>query len=303
MALPILVNLDGALVPPSEARVSVLDRGFLHGDSVFEAIRTYRGRPFELHLHLRRLAHSGARIGLGLRWDEARTTAELLRTIEAASRLPAPPADPAAAPWNAGEWSARIVMTRGAGEVGLDPGLAADPIAVILLSPLAGPPARAYAEGVKVVLASAPRPPPAAVDPTAKTGARLSHVLAVAEARAAGAHEALLLDAAGQVTEGCSSNVFTVREGRLRTPPLGAGILEGVTRGAVLALARAEGVPVEEARLSPAELLGAEEVFITSTARELLPVTRIGDVTIGSGRPGPVTGRLHQAFRAMADRL
>jgi branched-chain amino acid aminotransferase len=192
-------------------------------------------------------------------------------------------------------------MTRGAGELGLDPALAVNPLCVILLSPLAGPPARAYDEGVKVILASAPRPPPQAVDPTAKTGARLLHVLAIAEAGAAGAQEALLLDAAGRVTEGCSSNVFTVREGRVRTPPLAAGILEGVTRGAVLGLARSEGVPVEEVWLSPEDLLGADELFITSTARELLPVTRVGEARIGAGRPGPVTARLHRAFRALAE--
>jgi branched-chain amino acid aminotransferase len=303
MSLPILVNLDGALVPPAEARVSVLDRGFLHGDSVYEVVRTYHRRPFELDLHLRRLAHSAGRLALPLRWDAARTAGELARTLAAAARLPAPPPEPAAAPWNAGEWSARIVMTRGAGELGLDPGLAAEPLAVILLSPLAGPPAAAYAEGVKVIVASAPRPPPEAVDPTAKTGARLAQVLAMAEARAAGANEALLLDGAGRVTEGCSSNVFTVREGWLRTPPLAAGILEGVTRGAVLALARAEGVRVEEVPLSPDDLHGADEVFITSTARELLPVTRIGEASVGAGRPGPVTARLHRAFREMADAL
>jgi branched-chain amino acid aminotransferase len=194
-------------------------------------------------------------------------------------------------------------MTRGAGELGLDPGLAADPLAVILLSPLSGPPAAAYADGVKVVLASAPRPPPEAVDPTAKTGARVAQVLAMAEARAAGAHEALLLDGAGGVTEGCSSNVFTVREGRLRTPPLAAGILEGVTRGAVLALARAEGLPVDEVRLSAEDVRGADEVFITSTAREVLPVTRVVEARVGTGRPGPVTVRLHRAFRTMADAL
>jgi branched-chain amino acid aminotransferase len=303
MPLPVLVNLDGALVPPAEAKISILDRGFLYGDSVYEVIRTYRRRPFELDLHLRRLGHSAARVGLTLRWDAERTAAELARTIEAAAGLPAPPPDPAAAPWNAGEWSVRIVMTRGAGEVGLDPGLAVDPLAAILLLPLAGPPARAYEEGVKVILASVPRASAEAVDPTAKTGAHLPQVMAMAEARAAGAHEALVRDAQGQVTEGVSSNLFTVRDGRLVTPPLAAGILEGVTRGAVLALARAKGVPVEEARLSPADLAAAQEVFLTSTHREILPVTRVGEAAVGDGRPGPVTRRLHRAFRAMADGL
>lgn len=298
-----LVNLDGSLVAPSEAKVSVFDRGFLYGDSVYEVIRTYHGRPFELGLHLRRLAHSAERVRLRLRWDAARTEAELARTIEAAGRLPPTPPDPEAAPWNVGEWSARIVMTRGAGDLGLDPGLAVDPLAAILLSPLAGPPARAYADGVKVIVASTPRPSPAAVDPTAKTGAHLPQVIAIAEARGAGAHEALLTDGHGRVIEGVSSNLFTVRDGRLRTPPLAAGILEGVTRGAVLALARAEGVPVDEERFGPEELREAHEVFLTSTHREILPVTRVGDAPVGAGRPGPVTRRLHAAFRAMADAL
>jgi branched-chain amino acid aminotransferase len=303
MPRPVLVNLDGALLPPGEARVSVFDRGFLYGDSVYEVVRTYRGKPFELGPHLRRLAHSAARIGLTLRWDATRTEVELERTLAAAARLPPEPPDPASAPWNAGEWSARIVMTRGAGELGLDPGLAVDPLAAILLQPVAGPPARAYAEGVKVVLASAPRPPPEAVDPTAKTGAHLGQVLAVAEARAAGAEEALLRDARGQLTEGVSSNLFTVRDGRLVTPPLQAGILEGVTRGVVLELARAAGIPAEEAGIEGDGLRAAHEIFITSTSREILPVTRVGEAPVGDGRPGPLTRRLHQAFRARAERL
>jgi branched-chain amino acid aminotransferase len=303
MAQPALVNLDGVLVPPAQALVSVLDRGFLYGDSVYEVIRTYRRRPFELEAHLRRLAHSAERIALAPRWDARRTADELDRTLRGAQALPAAPSDPEAAAWNVGEWSARVVMTRGSGEMGLDPGLAVDPLAVIILQPVAAPPARAYAEGVKVILASVPRPPPETVDPTAKTGAHLPHVLASREARAAGAHEALLRDALGRVTEGCSSSLFAVRGGILVTPPLAAGILEGVTRGVVLRLARAEGIPADEAMLHPQDLEMADEVFITSTLREILPVTRVGDRTVGHGRPGPVTARLHRAFRRLADGL
>ena len=302
MVTPLIVNLDGDLVHPDRARVSVLDRGFLYGDSIYEVIRTYRRRPFELEAHLRRLAHSAERIALVPRWDAPRTAEELERTLRAAEALPSPPVDPELAPWNEGEWSARVVMTRGAGELGLDPGLAVDPLAVIILQPLAGPPARAYAEGVKVILATVPRPPPEAVDPTAKTGAHLPHVLAVREARAAGAHEAILLDARGLITEGCSSSLFAVRARRLVTPPLAAGILEGVTRGVVLGLARAERLPVEEVLLEPEDLFTADELFITSTAREILPVTRVGERIVGNGRPGPVTARLHRAFRILAAR-
>jgi len=296
--MPTAVNVDGTILPPSEAKVSVFDRGFLYGDSVYEVVRTYGRRPFELATHLRRLAHSAERIGLVPRWDEARIEAELLRTL-AASRGDDPP-DPGGAPWNAGERYARVVMTRGAGEIGLDPALAVDPTAIVIVQPLHGPPARAYAEGVKACVVGVQRVSPRVVDPSAKTGAHLNHVLAVREARAAGAHEALLTDERGFVTEGSSSNVFCVRGGRLATPPLAAGILAGVTRGSVLRIARDLAVAAEEVALAPGDLAGADEVFITSTLREIVPVTRLGEREVGDGRPGPVTRRLHAEFRRRA---
>jgi len=297
--MPVLVNLDGSLVSPQEARVSVFDRGFLHGDSVYEVIRTYGGRPFELPAHLARLAHSAERIALAPKWDAARATAEILRTL-AAARGPDADDDPAAAPWNHGERYIRLVMTRGAGEIGLDPALAVNPLAVVIVQRLQGPPAEAYARGVKVAVAGVRRAAPEAVDPSVKSGARLPHVLALMEARAQGAHEALLLDDRGFVTEGASSNVFAISGGTLRTPPLAAGILEGVTRGLVLRLARAEGVPVDERALRPEDLEAADEAFITSTAREILPVTAVGERQVGDGRPGSLTHRLHRAFRLLA---
>jgi branched-chain amino acid aminotransferase len=296
--VPTVVNLDGALLPPAEARVSVFDRGFLYGDSVYEVIRTYGGRPFEIGAHLARLGRSADRIGLALRWDARRTVAEVDRTLEA-SRGADPP-DPEAAPWNAGERYVRVVMTRGAGELGLDPALAVDPRAIVIVTPLRGPPARAYREGVKLAVAGVRHAPPGAADPSAKTGARVDYVLAVRDARAAGAHEALLLDERGLVAEGASSNLFVVRGGRIETPPLAAGILEGVTRGVVLGLSRALGIPAAEASLRPGDLEAAEEVFLTSTVREILPVVQLGDRPVGGGRPGPVTARLHEAFRRRA---
>lgn len=296
--MPAVVNLDGTLVPPSAARVSVFDRGFLYGDSVYEVIRTYGGRPFELGAHLARLRHSADRIGLEPRWGAPRTAAEIERTLEASRGGDRP--DPDAAPWNAGERYVRVVMTRGAGEIGLDPALAVDPVALVIAQPLAGPPARAYADGVMAAVVGLRRASPQAIDPSAKTGSHLPNVLALREARAAGAYEALVLDERGFVTEGSSSNVFAVAGGRLATPPLAAGILEGVTRGLVLRLARATGVPADERPLRPEDLEGAEEVFITSTIREIVPVVRLGARAVGSGRPGPVTTRLHRAFRELA---
>jgi branched-chain amino acid aminotransferase len=296
--MPTLVNIDGVLAPPSEARVSVFDRGFLYGDSVYEVVRTYRGRPFALDAHLARLAHSAERIGLALPWDASRIAAELGRTL-AAARGDEPP-DPEAAPWNAGEQYARIVMTRGAGELGLDPALAVDPKAILIVRPLSGPPARAYREGVAVAVVGVEHVSPHAVDPTAKTGNYLSHVLAIREARAAGAYEALMLDRDGFVTEGTTSNAFAVRGGTVVTPPLAVGILEGVTRGLVLAIARALGVTAREEQLRPRDLEAADEIFITSSVREIVPVTRLGRRPVGSGRPGPVTARLHAAYRERA---
>jgi branched-chain amino acid aminotransferase len=296
--VPTVVNIDGVLVAPEAASVSVFDRGFLYGDSVYEVVRTYGGRPFELPAHLARLAHSAERIGLEPKWGAARTAAEIDRTLDAARNGDAPDAE--GAPWNVGERYVRVVMTRGAGAIGLDPALAVDPVALVIVQPLQGPPARAYLEGVKVAVVGVRRASPKAIDPSAKTGARLPNVLAVKEARAAGAHEALLLDDGGFVTEGSSSSVFAVRGGRLLTPPLKAGILEGVTRGIVLGIAAGIGVPAEETPLRPGDLDGADEIFITSTIREIVPVTRLGDRSIGSGRPGPVTHRLHREFRRRA---
>jgi branched-chain amino acid aminotransferase len=297
--MPALVNLDGRIVPPAEATVSVFDRGFLYGDSVYEVIRTYGLRPFELAAHLTRLAGSAARIGLELPWDAARTAREIAITIDASRG--GDEDDPAGAPWNVRERYVRVMMTRGAGELGIDPALAVDPRAILIVRPLHGPPHAAYQEGVKAHVAGVQRISPQAMDPAAKTGNYLNSVLAVREARAVGAYEALLLDRDGFVTEGSTSNVFCVRGGRLETPPLAIGILEGVTRGVVLALAREVGIEVVEARLRPEELATADEVFITSTVRELLPVTVLGDRVVGRGVPGPMYARLHALFRERAD--
>lgn len=295
-----IVNINGVLVSPDRAVVSVFDRGFLYGDSIYEVVRTYRRRPFALDQHLARMRRSANRLALSLPWDEERTRQEILRTLAASKDGDAP--DPEAAPWNVGEISLRVIMTRGAGELGLDPTLAVDPLAIVIAGPLRAPPAVAYREGVACRIVGVRHDAPEAADTTAKTGAHLANVLAVAEARAAGAHEALLLDRDGLVTEGASSNVFAVREGRLETPPLAIGILEGVTRGIVIGLARETGIEVCEAPLRPEAIATADELFITSTAREILPVTSLDGREVASGRVGTFTTRLHTLFRRSADR-
>ncbi|HUK66422.1 MAG TPA: aminotransferase class IV [Anaeromyxobacteraceae bacterium] len=294
-----VVNLNGRLLPPEQALVSVFDRGFLYGDSVYEVVRTYRGRPFELDRHLARLERSAGRLALELPWSLARSKTEIERTLEAAGEFPS---EPEAAPWNEGEKSIRVIATRGAGELGLDPALAVDPLAMVMVTPLKGPPASKYRTGAACRIVGIRHDAPEAVDTTAKTGAHLANVLAVSEARRWGADEALLLDRDGLVTEGASSNVFAVRQGRLETPPLAVGILEGVTRGVAMALARGAGLDVREVPLRSADLALAEELFITSTAREILPVTNLDGRPLGSGQVGPVTTRLHALFREHADR-
>lgn len=290
-----MVNLDGAIVPASEATVSVFDRGFLSGDQVYEVVRTYGLAPFALPEHLARLQHSADRIGLPLPWGPERLAAELARTVKASRGGDAP--DPLAPPWNRGERSVRLVITRGAAEEARGFGVAPGPRVILAATPLGGPTAEAYRRGVGCILVHARV---ARSDPGAKTGGHLAEALAARDAAAADAHEALLLDAAGRVTEGASSNLFLVSGGRLATPPLAAGILPGVTRGLVLGLARAAGLPVEERQLGPGDLALADELFLTSTSREILPVTRLDDAPVGGGAVGPVTLRLHTLFRAEA---
>jgi len=290
--MPTVVNLDGRLVEPAEARVSVFDRGFLQGDSIYEVLRTYGGHLFEPAAHLARLARSAARARLDLPWSAERCLEELARTVKAS--LGGDPADAEAAPWNVGERSVRVVMTRGGGEAAPD----VPPAAVVIAERLAAPPHRAYRDGVALVAVEVDR---SADDPTVKTGARLGHAHALRLARAAGAHEALFADARGLISEGTSSNVFLVRRGQLATPPIGSGLLEGVTRGLVLRLAHQEGIPVAEAPLHRADLASADELFVTSTGREILPAASLDGRAVGGGRPGPVTQQLHAAFRRLAD--
>lgn len=292
------VSIDGILVPPGEARVSVFDRGFLYGDSVYEVVRTYGLEPFALGPHLDRLRASAGRTALTLPWGDDRMAAEIRRVVDASRG--GDDEDPGAAPWNRGERSVRVVVTRGSGEMGLDPALATRPLVVLIALPLRGPPLSAYRTGVSAWPFGGPDGPRRGGDPAAKTGEHLFHVLAVGEARSHEAQEALLVDAAGRVTEGASSNVFAVRGGVLETPPLAAGILAGVTRARVIAIASDLGVPFREQALPLETLQGADEAFLTSTVREILPVVQVGDRAIGTGAPGPLTARLHRAFRDRA---
>ena len=278
------MHIGGRICPPDEAKVSVFDRGFLYGDSVYETVSTMYGRLFALSEHLGRLERSATRIGLR---PPARPTIEraIAETVQAA-------ANP--------ESRVRVMLTRGVGKLDLDPASADDPQLIVVVTPFQPLPAALYQAGASAAIVSVVRNDPRAIDPAIKSGNYLNNVLALGEARRQGAHEALLCAADGTVAEGASSNVFMVKDGQVRTPGLDVGILEGITRAQVLALARGNGIPTLETRLRPAELRGADEAFITSATRGVLPVTRIDGAVLGDGRPGPVTRRLMQLLDQLA---
>ncbi len=293
--MPVLCNVEGKLVPPEQALVPVLDRGFLYGDSVYEVVRTYAGRPFELERHLARMDKTARRIDLTLPPRET-VVRELQRTLDAAENP---------------ESYARIVVTRGIGEFGLSPLLArGQNRLVIIVRPLSAPPEEQYARGLQMAIARTRRNPPQALDPALKTGNYLNNILALREAHEAGADDAILLDLGGRVTEGTTSNVFFVQRGVLVTPPLALGMLEGVTRGLFIEIARAEGMLLREEPHGPEALAAADEVFMTSTLREAMPVTSLvfldspGEQVrqVGKGAPGPIAKRLRAAFRAYVER-
>ncbi len=275
-----VVVIDGEVVPPERAFISVYDRGFLYGDSVFETIRTYGGELFALEEHLSRLHDSAAKMGIDMPVDVA-TLAEETRRGVALSGNP--------------ESYARVMLTRGTGPLGLDTALAEGPCRVILVEPLVTPPPEHYANGISAWCVETVRASDAA--DSAKLGNYLASLLALRKARAAGAVEALVVNRDGLVVEGTTANVFAVKDGALITPPLDIGVLAGITRARVLAIAAELGIPVEERALTREQIQAVDELFLTSSIREILPVVRVDDVAIGSGQPGEITRKIHRAFR------
>jgi branched-chain amino acid aminotransferase len=276
------VWIDGVPVAAADARVSVFDRGFLYGDSVFETLRTYGGRAFALDEHLERLARSARLVHI-----ELPVPLPTLRDEIEGALVGAPSA----------ESYVRLMLTRGVGALGLDPATAVRPLRVLIVAPLHGPGPEAYERGVAVITYATQRVGDATPAAGAKIGNYLVAVLAMQEARAHDAIEALIVDGAGHVVEGATSNVFVVRDGLLWTPSEAEGILPGITRRHVLHVAARLGIEVRLAALPKEELLAADEIFISSSLRELLPVVRLDGNTVGGGVPGPVTRRLLEAFR------
>jgi len=274
------VLIDGVSFPPEGAKISAYDRGFLYGDSVFETVRTYGGRLFALGEHLERLVRSASLIGIQLPVTSEQLAAETERVVAEAGNP---------------ESRARIMVTRGSGPVDLDPSSAEQPLRVIFVAPLVTPPAEHYRDGIAVHCVETVRASDAAG--SAKLGNYLASALALRHARSAGAVEALVVNRDGVVVEGPTSNVFMVRDGALVTPPLEIGVLAGITRALVIERAAELGLEVRYAAYPAAEVVRSQELFFTSTLREIIPVVQMDGQPIGDGKPGPVTRSLHRALR------
>lgn len=279
-------TIDGELVPLERARVSVLDRGFLYGDAVFETLRTYGGAPFLLERHLERLERSATLVGIDLPVSAATLAREVRATLEAAGE---------------GESYVRITVSRGAGSPGLDPSRAGKALRIVVVVPLEKPPEDVYQVGLRAVTYATGRVMAASPASGAKTGNYLENILAVRAARERGANEALMVDAGGRIVQGASANVFFVDSGRLSTPSLDTGILPGITRDVVLELARALAIPIELRAPLIAELPKFEEIFTTSSVRELAPVVEVDGARVGAGRPGPMFSLLRAEFQKRAN--
>ncbi len=267
------------------ATISVLDHGLLYGDGVFEGIRFYAATPFLLDDHLRRLRASARCLALEVPLTDL-ALVELCR--EAIARFGAP------------DGYLRLIVTRGRGALGVSPDTCERPTVVLIAAPLRLYPAQLYEHGVRVVTASLRRAAPDALPPQVKSLNYLTSVLAAVEARARGAHEALLLNAAGEIAECTADNLFLVSGGVVRTPPASAGALRGITRDHVAALLAADGVPVQETTLVPADAWTAEEAFLTGTGAEVVPIAAIDDRALAA--PGPLTRRARELFAASLPR-
>jgi branched-chain amino acid aminotransferase len=275
------VWLNGELVERQDAKVSVFDHGLLYGDGVFEGIRSYDGKVFRLEKHVRRLFDSANGIRLAIPMTRREMCDAVVGTLQANGMKDA---------------YIRAVVTRGEGTLGLDPNRCSHPNVFIITDRISLYPPELYENGLDIITAATMRNHPNAVNPRLKSLNYLNNILAKIEAIDAGTLEAVMLNHLGYVAECTGDNLFIVRDGRLFTPPIAAGILEGITRDEIIDIARAAGTEVREEDLTRQDLYVADECFLTGTAAEVVPVVRIDKRTVGTGKPGPVTKRLAEEF-------
>ena len=278
------VYVNGRLVPAEEASISVFDHGFLYGDGVFEGIRVYGGTIFRLQQHIERLYHSALCLMLDIPMPPEAMQEAIVETVRRRG-LP--------------DQYVRVVVSRGAGDLGLDPRLCPQPSVIIIADTIALYPAHYYTEGLDLVTVATRRMSSDTLDPRIKSLNYLNNIMAKIEAQQAGVVEAVMLNAAGYVAECTADNVFVLRQGCLHTPAVAAGALQGVTRDSVLEIARDLGLETAESFLTRYDLYTAEECFMTGTGAEIVPVVRIDGRRIGTGVPGPVTARIREGFATL----
>jgi branched-chain amino acid aminotransferase len=283
------VYVNGRISPADQAVVPVYDHGFVYGEGVYETLRTYNRVPFLYGRHMRRLRQSAERLLLDVPFDDHTLLGWINQTVAAAGEL--------------NEAYIRILLTRGVGDLNYDLRSTPTPTLVIIVKPFEPPAARVFNDGIKISLVDMLRNHPKSVNPIIKSNNLLNNALAMQAAYRAGAEEALMCNYRGELTECSQANFFMVRGGAALTPTSAAGLLEGVTRAFIFELGRELGIDVREEVLVPKDLESADEMFITSTTRELSPVVKLDDRVVGSGKPGPVTKKLLDRYQQQAQEL
>jgi branched-chain amino acid aminotransferase len=278
------IYINGKFVPQEEAKISVFDHGLLYGDGVFEGLRSYRGKVFRLAEHVKRLYESAKAIWLEIPMSQG----AMCDAVNEAVRVN-----------KIDDGYVRLVVTRGAGTLGLDPNRCSNPQVIIIADTISLYPKELYEKGLEIVTVSVQRSHPAALSPRVKSLNYLNNILAKIEGLQAGCIEALMLNHKGEVAECTGDNIFLVRGGSLYTPPFDAGILAGVTRDVVIELARAAGISVHQTSITKHDVYIADECFLTGTAAEVVPVVKVDSRTIGSGKPGPITRDLEVRFKKL----
>ena len=292
----VLVNVNGRISDGASAAIPVFDHGFLYGEGVYETIRTYNGEPFLFDRHMQRLRTSAAMIRLDVPLSDRDYLQRCVETTAAAGLG-------RRSDGTVEEAYIRILHTRGIGDLTYDPAATPSPSIVVIVKPLPVTPESQFANGVKVCLVDIIRNHPQSVNPLIKSNNLLNNALCMQEALRKGGVEGVFRNFKGELSECSQSNLFIVSNGVVRTPPLDAGLLAGITRAFVFELGASLGIRVEEAPLKDADLVGADEAFFTSTTKELMPIVQVDDHIIGNGTPGPVTNRLLAEYRRVANEM